>query len=149
MDPAYVEICQRVDFCASRRLHQPALSDEENRALYGACNNPNGHGHDFVLEVVVGGPLSERTGIVMDFVRLGELVHERVVRHVDHQHLNLDVDFLSGVNPSSENLVRLFWERLAPAVGAYEGCRLRRMRLYEGRGSYVEFRGETLPPSAT
>lgn len=149
MDVPYIEICRREEFCASRRLHNPALSDEENRGLYGVCNNPNGHGHDFVLEVVVGGPVPERTGLVMDFVRLGQLIDELVLQHVDHKHLNLDVDFLAGVNPSSENLVRAFWERLDPSVGAYSGCQLRRIRLYEGRGSYVEYRGVMTSPSAT
>lgn len=137
-------ITRRVEFCASHRLHNPALSDEENRRLYGPCNNPNGHGHNYALEVTVRGPVPARTGMVMDLRALKDLAEEIVVAAVDHRHLNSDVDFLKGVNPTAENVVVKFWERLAPAL---EGCELHRLRLFESEDNFVEYDGPGgIPP---
>ena len=131
-------ITRRVEFCASHRLHNPALSDEENRRLYGPCNNPNGHGHNYALEVTVRGSVPERTGMVMDLRALKDLAEEIIVAAVDHRHLNYDVEFLKGMNPTAENLVVKFWERLAPAL---EGCELHRLRLFESEDNFVEYDG--------
>lgn len=93
-------------FCAGATLHRPDWSEERNRSTYGVCANPRGHGHDYRLTVEVEGPLDAETGLVMDYAALQRLVDERVVGAVDHRHLNHDVDFLRGVNPTAENVAR-------------------------------------------
>ncbi len=146
MDQRIVEITRRTRFCASHRLHNPALSSEENRRIYGICNNPNGHGHTFELEVTVRGPISSRTGMVINLFDLKRIMEEQVLSGVDHHHLNLDVPFLEGVIPTTENLAVVFWERLERGLESFEGCQLNRIRLYESRDSFAEYRGTRAPP---
>jgi len=141
MTKPLVEITRREEFSASHRLHNPALSDAENRALYGICNNPNGHGHNYELEVTVRGALPERTGMVMNLTELMRILRERVLPLVDHKHLNHDVPFLEGVIPTAENVAVALWERIQPEVERFEGCRLHRIRLYESRNSFVDYQG--------
>lgn len=137
-----VEITRREEFSASHRLHNPALSDEENRRLYGICNNQNGHGHNYELEVTVVGSVPARTGMVMNLTDLMGILRERVLPLVDHKHLNHDVEFLRGIIPTAENIAVALWERIEPEVRRHQGCRLARVRLHESRGSYVEYHGE-------
>ena len=136
-----VEITRREEFSASHRLHNPAFSDEENRRLYGICNNRNGHGHNYELEVTVRGAVPEATGMVMNLADLMRLLRERVLPLVDHKHLNHDVPFLEGVIPTAENVAVALWAQIEPEVRRYEGCRLHRIRLYESRNSFVEYQG--------
>jgi len=133
-----VYLTRRLEFCAGHRLHNPALSAEENRALYGACNNPNGHGHNYVLEVTVRGPIDARTGMVIELGALRRLVEEAVVDAVDHRNLNVDVPFLEGVIPTAENLAVRFWRRLEEALGE---ATLHRVRVYESSDSFAEYLG--------
>lgn len=135
-----VEITRREEFSAAHRLHDPALSEEENRRLYGICNNPNGHGHNYALEVTVRGPVP-RSGMVMDLNRLMALLREEVIAEVDHKHLNFDVPFLAGVIPTAENVAVALWDRIAPRIEEFEGCRLHRIRLYESRDNFVDYLG--------
>ena len=141
MPRSIVEITRREEFSASHRLHNPALSAEENRRLYGICNNPNGHGHNYELEVTVRGEVPARTGMVMNLTDLMGILRERVLPRVDHKHLNLDVPFLAEVNPTAENVAIALWHQIEPEVRPYEGCRLHRIRLFESRSSYVDFLG--------
>jgi 6-pyruvoyltetrahydropterin/6-carboxytetrahydropterin synthase len=136
-----VEITRREEFSASHRLHNPALSDEENRRLYGICNNPNGHGHNYEVEVTVRGEVPARTGMVMNLTDLMRVLRERVLPQVDHRHLNHDVPFLEGIIPTAENVAVALWHQIEPEVRRYEGCRLHRIRLFESRQSYVDFLG--------
>jgi len=137
-----VEITRREEFSASHRLHNPALSDGENRRLYGICNNPNGHGHNYELEVTVVGAVPEGTGMVMNLAELMAILRERVLPAVDHKHLNHDVPFLRGIIPTAENVVVALWGRIEPELRPFEGVRLLRLRLHESRGSYVEYHGQ-------
>ena len=139
--PPQVEITRREEFSASHRLHDPRLTDEENRRLYGICNNPHGHGHNYELEVTVRGPVPDGSGMVMDLNRLQMLLRERVVVELDHKHLNHDVPFLGERVPTAENLAVALWDRLEPEVREFEECRLHRIRLYESRNNFVEYRG--------
>lgn len=107
-----VRITRRVHFCAAHRLHRADWSDERNRAVFRNCANPNWHGHNYELDVTVEGPVDPETGYVMDLKRLRDLVEERVVADVDHANLNLDVDWLAGTNPTTENVVVAIWHRL-------------------------------------
>ena len=121
-----VTVTRRLRFNAAHRVHNPALSDAENTALFGKCNNPNWHGHNYALEVSVEGEVDPVTGYVID---LG---------HLDHRNLNLDVAFLRGINPTSENLVVAIWGVLQPHV--HPG-RLTKLRLWETENNYVDYDG--------
>ena len=134
-----VTVTRRLMFNAAHRVHNPALSDEENASLFGKCNNPNGHGHNYVLDVSVRGPINERTGYVIDLGALRRIVEERAVNKIDHRNLNIDVDFMRGVNPTSENIVVAIWHELEPAV---RPGKLVRLVLWETTNNYVEYTGD-------
>ena len=107
-------VTRRVHFSAGHRLHNPNLSDDENRDTYGLCNNPTGHGHNYDLEVTVEGVVDPVTGYVMDLKRLKGLLERQVLSLIDHANLNLDVDWLAGIVPPTENLAFAIRRRLAP-----------------------------------
>lgn len=134
-----VYVTRRVRFNAAHRLHNPAQSEDWNRAMFGKCNNPNWHGHNYTLEVTVAGEPDATTGYVVDLSVLKQIVHEKVVDKVDHKNLNLDVDFLDGVMPSTENFVVAIWKELE---GALPAGRLYRLRLYETENNFAEYRGQ-------
>jgi 6-pyruvoyltetrahydropterin/6-carboxytetrahydropterin synthase len=140
MPRSTVAITRREEFSASHRLHDPALSDEENRRLYGICNNPNGHGHNYALEVTVRGGVP-RSGMVMNLTDLMRLLRERVLPQVEHKHLNHDVPFLEGIIPTAENVAIALWREIEPEVRRFEGCRLHRITLFESRSNFVEYLG--------
>jgi 6-pyruvoyltetrahydropterin/6-carboxytetrahydropterin synthase len=133
-----VTVTRRLQFNAAHRVYNPALSDEENRRLFGKCNNPNGHGHNYVLEVSVRGPIEDRTGYVMDLARLRDLVAREVIERVDHRNLNVDVDFLRGTIPTTENIAVACWRLIAPLVAP---ATLVRLRLRESENNWVEYDG--------
>ena len=141
-----VEILHREEFSSAHRLHSPELSAEENKRLYGPCNTL--HGHNYAVEVGVIGPVSPVTGMVMNLTDLMALLKERLIDDVDHKNLNTDVPFLEGVIPTAENLAVAFWDRLEPQIEAFDGCRLHRIRLYESRNNFVEYRGPETPETA-
>jgi len=136
-----VEITRREEFSAAHRLHNPALTDAENEALYGLCNNPNGHGHNYALEVTLRGPVPEGTGMVMDLNRLMVLLREEVISQLDHRNLNYDVSWLKDVITTAENIAVVIWSRIEPHLKGIEGCRLQRVRLYESRDNFVDYLG--------
>lgn len=134
-----VYVTRVVHFNAAHRLHNPARSDEWNRETFGKCNSPHGHGHNYRLEVCVAGEPDPDTGYVIDLAVLKRIVHERVVDHVDHRHLNVEVDFLAGIMPSTENLAVAIWNQLANSL---PGGRLVSVRLWETENNVAEYRGE-------
>ena len=123
---------------AERRTAGDRRSAEENRRVFGKCNNPNWHGHNYVLEVAVEGPIDERSGYVIDLSRLKSIVQHEVIDRVDHRNLNVDVEFMRGVNPTAENIVVACWRVLERHVAP---GRLRRLRLWETENNYVEYEG--------
>ncbi|MEO7966193.1 MAG: 6-carboxytetrahydropterin synthase [Gemmatimonadaceae bacterium] len=133
-----VTVTRRLRFNAAHRVHNAALSDAENKELFGKCNNPNWHGHNYELEVSVTGEIDERSGYVIDLSVLRSLVDREVVDKLDHRNLNLDVDFLQGINPTSENIVVACWRVLAPAIRPGQ---LTKLRLWETENNYVEYDG--------
>lgn len=135
-----VEITRREEFSAAHRLHDPRLSAEENRRVFGMCNDE--HGHNYAVEVTVRGAVHE-TGMVMDLNRLMVILREEIVSQVDHKHLNKDVSWLQGRIPTAENVAVAFWERLEPRLRDYEGSRLQRIRIYESRNNFVDYLGPT------
>ena len=136
---AIVTVTRRLRFNAAHRIHNPALSDDENLQLFGKCNNPNWHGHNYVLEVSVRGVVDERTGYVIDLGALRDVVEREVIDKTDHRNLNLDVDYMRGINPTTENVVVAIWRVLAPAV---QPARLLRLRLWETENNFAEYEGE-------
>ena len=133
-----VTVTRRLRFNAAHRVHNPALSDQENVAIFGKCNNPNWHGHNYVLDVSVEGDIDERTGYVFDLAALKQVVEREVVDKVDHRNFNLDVDFMKSVIPTSENIIVAFWGLLADRV---KPARLSRLVLWETENNYVEYTG--------
>lgn len=134
-----VRATRRVHFCSAHRLYREEWSDEKNLEVFGACSNPNWHGHNFVLEVTVEGTVDSDTGFVTDFRVLKEALAERVVGDVDHRNLNLEVPWLTGVMPSAENFAVAIWDRLADALPA--GVSLHRVFLRETENNSVEYMG--------
>jgi 6-pyruvoyltetrahydropterin/6-carboxytetrahydropterin synthase len=132
-------VTRRLRFNAAHRVHNAALSDAENVALFGKCNNPNWHGHNYLLEVSVRGPIDPKTGYVIDLAKLRDIVERELVSHIDHRNLNLDVPFMAGTNPTTENLVVACWTILAPHVAP---ATLVRLRLWETDNNYVDYEGE-------
>ena len=145
MSRPVVEITRREEFSASHRLHRPELTDEENRRLYGICNNPNGHGHNYELEVTVRGRVPD-SGMVMNLTDLMAILHEEILPQVDHKNLNHDVPFLEGVVPTAENIAVALWAEIEPRIEPFEGCRLHRIRLYESRSNLVDYYGPETSP---
>ncbi len=110
-----VRLTRRYPFAASHRLHSLQLSDEENRRVFGKCNNPYGHGHNYVLEVGVRGPVDAASGVAVHLPALDGLVCEQVVKPFDHRNLNTDVEAFRELVPTTENLALEIHRRLAAA----------------------------------
>jgi len=136
---ATVYVTRKAHFSASHRLYNPAWPDAKNREVFGKCNNPNGHGHNYEIEVTVAGEPPADTGMVIDLKLLADILEEEIVEKVDHKHMNLDVDFFRGVVPTAENMAIAFWKILAPKIPA---GRLHRLRVYESDNNFVEYSGE-------
>ncbi|MBA2669159.1 MAG: 6-carboxytetrahydropterin synthase [Gemmatimonadetes bacterium] len=136
---ARVRVTRRVHFSAAHRLSNPKFSDAENETLYGLCSNANWHGHNYELDVTVEGEIDPETGYVLDLKRLREITEEAVIDDLDHRNLNLDVNWLDGVIPSTENLVVAIWNRLSPEI---PDGRLVRLVLWETPRNSVEYTGE-------
>jgi len=134
-----VTVTRRVRFNAAHRVHNPELSEAENNRLFGKCNNPNWHGHNYTLDVSVEGDIDPKTGYVYDLSKLKKTVEREIVDIVDHKNFNLDVDFMRGVIPTSENIIVAIWRELAPAI---RPGHLVRLVLWETPNNYVEYSGE-------
>ena len=134
-------LTRRCEFSAAHHYHNPALSPEENRRLFGRCNNPNGHGHNYVLEVTVRGELDPRAGWVMDIGELKRLVEREVLTSFDHAYLNTEVEELKTRIPTTENIAVVIWRRLEN--GMPPGVELHRVRVRETDDLFVDYYGET------
>jgi len=129
---------RRYMLSASHRLHIDALSVEENKATYGKCNNPHGHGHNYIVEVLVGGAVDPQTGMVMNLVDLDEAVRMQVMERFDHTNLNLDPLFANQV-PTTENLCRAVFELLNQTM---EPAKLVQVRVEETENNFFEYSGK-------
>lgn len=134
-----VYVTRKAHFNAAHRLHNPEKSEAWNRKTFGKCNNPNWHGHNYTLEVTVAGEPDPETGYVVDLAVLKRIIHEKIVDKVDHRNLNLDVDFLEDVMPSTENFAVAIWNELEDELPS---GRLHRVRLYETERNMAEYMGE-------
>ena len=133
-----VFITRKSHFNAAHRLHNPDKSDDWNQTTFGPCNNPNWHGHNYVLEVTVAGEPDPLTGYVLDLSVLSRIIKERVIDQLDHKNLNLDVPFLEGIMPSTESVVVAIWNQL---VNALPAGRLHCVRLFETEHNAAEYFG--------
>ena len=133
-----IYITRRLEFCASHRLFNPDFSDEKNESTFGLCNNPNGHGHNYVLEVTVKGEVDPETGMVLDLKALKKLINEEIINKVDHKNLNVDVDFLKGVIPTAENIAIHIWNILKSKI---ESGELHEVKLFESERNFVVYHG--------
>ena len=129
---------RRYMLSASHRLHTAALSEAENRAAYGKCNNPHGHGHNYVIEVLVGGGVDPETGMVINLANLDEVVQTSVLERFDHTNLNLDPMFVNQV-PTTENLTRAVFGLLKDALPV---GRVEYVRVEETENNFFQYPGE-------
>jgi len=136
---ARVRVTRRVHFSAAHKLGRDDWSQSRNEEVFGLCASPNWHGHNYELDVTVEGPIDQETGFVFDLKQLRETVEQSVIHDVDHRNLNLDVAWLEGVNPTTENLVVGIWHQLRAQLPP--GIELVRLVLWETPRNYVEYDG--------
>jgi 6-pyruvoyltetrahydropterin/6-carboxytetrahydropterin synthase len=136
MESRRVSVFRKEHFNAAHRLHNPNWSDEKNTKVYGRCNNPNYHGHNYELIVQVAGEVDEDTGYVVDMKVLSELIREEVLDRFDHKNLNLDTEEFRLINPSAENIAMVIYDKLR--VKLNESLALK-IRLYETERNFVEY----------
>lgn len=135
-----VYITRKERFNAAHKLWVKDWSEEKNQAVFGKCSNKNWHGHNYWLYVTVKGRPDPLTGFVIDVKKLSKIIKRTITDKVDHSNLNMDVDFIpENMQPTTENLVILFWQQLQPHI---EGCELHSIKLYETENIYAEYFGE-------
>lgn len=133
-------LTRKAEFSASHACLNPAWSDAENREVYGMNANPNGHGHNYVLEVTIEGDPDPVTGMVFDLRELKEILNQEVVDPMDHRFLNHEVAPFDHVIPTPENIAIEIWNRVEPRI-LRQGVHLRNVRLYETADLYVDYGG--------
>lgn len=136
-----VFITRREHFSAAHRLFSPELTDEGNFEIFGKCSNPNWHGHNYILYVTVKGEADPQTGLVIHLRHVSGLIEEKILKKVDHKNLNIEVDFLSGKIPTSENVAIGIWNELAGEIRKLGGI-LHCIRLEQSENNIVEYYGE-------
>jgi 6-pyruvoyltetrahydropterin/6-carboxytetrahydropterin synthase len=134
-----IYVTRRAEFAASHYYHNPQFSAEENRRIFGKCNNPHGHGHNYTVEVTVGGEVDSTTGMVMDLKELKKLLEKEVLEVMDHRFLNKEVPAFATTIPTTENIAIEIWRLLAPKLTL---GKLHRIRLYETPDLFVDYFGE-------
>jgi 6-pyruvoyltetrahydropterin/6-carboxytetrahydropterin synthase len=139
--PLQVELGRRYRFSASHRLHSAKLGEEENRRVYGKCNNPRGHGHNYVVEVVVSGAVDPATGMIANLADLDAFVERAVIEPFDHRSLQDEVEAFRHAVPTTENLCLEIYRRLR----AFPKARLVRVRVEETGKNSFEYAGDSLP----
>jgi 6-pyruvoyltetrahydropterin/6-carboxytetrahydropterin synthase len=134
-----IYVTRRAEFSASHVYHNPQLSPEENRRIFGKCNNPHGHGHNYTLEVTVAGSINPTTGMVVDLKELKTILEREVLGLLDHKFLNQEVPAFAVKIPTSENIAVEIWRLLEPKLSF---GKLHRIRLYETSDLYVDYYGD-------
>src|SRR5215471_9403697 len=134
-----VYVTRKMEFSASHLYHNPALSAEENKRIFGKCNNPHGHGHNYTLEVTVAGEPDPTTGMVLDLKELKDILEREVMQRMDHRFLNYEVPELKGKIPTCETVSMLIWKLLQPKITR---GKLHRVRLYESPDLFADCYGD-------
>ncbi|HUZ04280.1 MAG TPA: 6-carboxytetrahydropterin synthase [Acidobacteriaceae bacterium] len=132
-------LTRKAEFSASHYYYIDAWTPEENQRVFGKCANRNGHGHNYTLEVTVGGEVDKISGFVVDLKALKEVIEREVVQVYDHRHLNLEVPEFRTTIPTTENIAIAIWRRLE---GKVDGAKLRRIRVYEMPDLFADYCGE-------
>jgi len=122
-------------FSAGHRIFNPEYSDDKNRQIFGDCSNPSGHGHNYILEVTLTGPVDPETGMIINLKEMKAILQNEIVNKVDHKNLNLDVPFMKDIIPTTENLAAAIWNILDDKFGAEM---LTRLVLWESENNKVE-----------
>ena len=134
-----VYLTRKCEFSAAHYYHNPEFSPEENQRIFGKCNNPHGHGHNYTLEVTVAGEVDPTTGMVLDLKDLKKILEQEVLQVMDHRFLNKEVPEFRDRIPTTENLAIVIWERLQPKMKV---AQLHRVRVYETPDLFVDCYGE-------
>jgi len=134
-----VYLTRKAEFSASHYYHSPHFTAEENRRVFGKCNNPHGHGHNYTLEVTVKGEVDGRSGFVVDLKQLKEIMHREVIEVLDHRFLNKEIAEFQDRIPTTENLAVSIWNRIKPKLDL---AALHRVRVYETPDLFVDYYGE-------
>ena len=134
-----VYLTRKAEFSASHYYNNPEFTPEENRRIFGKCNNPHGHGHNYTLEVTVKGEIDPRSGFVVDLKELKEIMNREVIDLVDHRYLNKEVAEFRDRIPTTENLAVTIWNWLGPKLNV---ARLHRIRVYETPDLFADYYGE-------
>lgn len=134
-----IYLTRKSEFSASHHYHNPDFSPEENQRIFGKCNNPNGHGHNYTLEVTVKGDVDPKSGFVVDLKQMKEIINREVVDAMDHRYLNKEVPEFATQIPTTENLAISIWNRLEPKLKI---AKLHRVRVYEMQDLFVDYYGE-------
>jgi len=133
-----VSLTRVVHFSASHRLHVKSFSAEQNRKIFGKCNSPNGHGHNYKVEVTVTGEMNPETGMVLSLTTLKKIIENTVVKNLDHKNLNLDVPYFKKNNPTAENIAIMIWEMIVKKIPKETELQI---RLFETENNIVLYRG--------
>lgn len=133
-----VTVARKAHFNAAHRLYRPDWPHEKNESVFGKCNNPNFHGHNYDLIVRVTGSIDPETGYVVDMKWLKDLIEAQVIEYLDHKNLNLDVPEFASLNPTAENIAVVIWQRLRPHIDAAHALHV---QLFETERNFVEFGG--------
>jgi 6-pyruvoyltetrahydropterin/6-carboxytetrahydropterin synthase len=134
-----VFLTRKAEFSASHYYHNPEFTQEENQRIFGKCNNPHGHGHNYTLEVTVKGQVDARSGFVVDLKELKDIMNREVIDALDHRFLNKEVPEFAEAIPTTENLAISIWDRLKSKLKLAE---LHRIRVYETPDLFVDYYGE-------
>jgi 6-pyruvoyltetrahydropterin/6-carboxytetrahydropterin synthase len=135
-----IYITRKEHFNAAHRLYKAEWTDEKNLEVFGKCSNPNWHGHNYTLYITVKGNVDQETGFLMNLKELSEIINKCIIDKVDHKNLNLEVDFMKGINPSTENIAKAFWYQIEKAISE-KGAMLHSIKLQETENNYVEYFG--------
>ena len=136
--PTFTSITRTYTFCAAHRLHTDQLPDDVNQKIFGKCNNLNGHGHNYTVQVTVQGELNTETGLVTDVCQLDQIVYDTIVARFDHQHLNFDLAF-QNLTTTGENLARVIWGLLVKRIPTGQ---LEKIGVIETRDNFFEYVGD-------
>jgi 6-pyruvoyltetrahydropterin/6-carboxytetrahydropterin synthase len=134
-----IYLTRKAEFSASHHYHNPEFSAEENQRIFGKCNNPNGHGHNYTLEVTVKGDVDPKSGFVVDLKQMKEIMNREVIDAMDHRYLNKEVPEFATQIPTTENIAIAVWKRLEPKLKV---AKLHRVRVYEMQDLFVDYYGE-------
>ena len=131
-------VCRRATFNAAHRLFNPAWDEETNDRVFGLCNNPNYHGHNYILIVKITGDINPETGYVIDLKTVKDLIDQLVIEPFDHNNLNLDVPEFKYLNPTAENIAKVIWEKFRKHLDVKFDIKI---QLYETENNFVEYPG--------